>query len=210
MKQPFTVAVDGPAASGKGTLARQLAKHYNFAYLDTGLLYRGVGLAYLKNGKPKYIKYLAEKLNLDCLCDPRLRDTDVAQAASVVAAMPEVRTALLDVQRRFAQEAENGAILDGRDIGTVILPNASAKLFVTADLATRALRRFQELEGVTLEQVQADIEQRDARDKARKTAPLQQAENALLLETTNLSIEEAFLKASSFINERMKALKSIP
>ena len=210
MKQPFTVAVDGPAASGKGTLARQLAKHYNFAYLDTGLLYRGVGLAYLESGKPKDVRVLAEKLNLDRLDDPRLRDTDVAQAASIVAAMPEVRTALLDAQRRFAREAENGAILDGRDIGTVILPNASAKLFVTADLATRAMRRFQELEGVTLEQVQADIQQRDERDKARKTAPLQQAENALLLETTNLSIEEAFLKASSFINERMKALKSIP
>jgi cytidylate kinase len=210
VKQPFTVAVDGPAASGKGTLARQLAKHYNFAYLDTGLLYRGVGLAYLESGKPKDVRVLAEKLNLDRLDDPRLRDTDVAQAASIVAAMPEVRTALLDAQRRFAREAENGAILDGRDIGTVILPNASAKLFVTADLATRAMRRFQELEGVTLEQVQADIQQRDERDKARKTAPLQQAENALLLETTNLSIEEAFLKASSFINERMKALKSIP
>lgn len=208
----FTIAIDGPAASGKGTLARRLAQHYGFSYLDTGLLYRAVGILYLEHGQPDATRMgeLAQTLDIKHFEEAQLRDPDVAQAASVVAAFPEVRAALVDVQRRFAQTgAAPGAVLDGRDIGTVILPDASAKLFVTADVPTRARRRFKELTGTTLQDVQADIEARDARDRARATAPLQQACDALLLETTNLSIDEAFLEAVRFVDSKRLAFRDV-
>lgn len=208
MKNVFVIAIDGPAASGKGTLARRLAEHFGFDYLDTGLLYRGVGLSYLDQAKTGNVAALAHNLDIASLENPRLRDQDVAQAASVVAAMPEVRQALLMLQKEFASRAQKGAILDGRDIGTVILPDAPAKLFVTADVPTRARRRYRDLENVTLEQVQADIEQRDARDMLRDSAPLRQADDSLLLETTNMSIEEAFSHALSFVEHKKHVYES--
>ncbi len=204
------IAIDGPAASGKGTLARRLAKHFGLAYLDTGSLYRAVALQVLLNGsKPQDLEgalKAARELDATLLDDPRLRSGQVGEAASIVAAVPEVRAEMLEFQRRFAS-APGGAILDGRDIGTVVCPNADVKIFVIANSEVRAQRRFAELqargEPVSLEGVQADLRARDARDQERAVAPLHPAADALLLDTSELDIETAFNTAVSMIDARM-------
>ncbi|MDV7142669.1 (d)CMP kinase [Tropicimonas sp. TH_r6] len=188
----LTVAIDGPAAAGKGTIARAVAAHFGFAHLDTGLLYRAVGKRTLEG---KDALEAAETLQPEHYADAEaLRSPDVAQAASVVAAMPEIRTALVNFQRAFARR-QGGAVLDGRDIGTVICPDAEAKLFVTASDAVRAERRHKELVGkghdVSLDEVSADLSERDRRDSARATAPMTAAGDAVQLDTSLMTIEEA-------------------
>lgn len=205
----FTVSVDGPAAAGKGTIARALAAHFGFAHLDTGLLYRAVGMRALEDGQgvvdPFWAAEIARKLSEEDLAREGLRSSLASRAASKVAVLPEVRAALLDFQRRFARRA-GGAVLDGRDIGSVICPKAEAKLYVTAADETRAARRHAELgEGLSLEAVLADLRARDARDAGREDAPLVQPEDALLLDTTDLSIDAAVARAIAFVNERIEA-----
>lgn len=197
----FTVAIDGPAAAGKGTISRAVAAHFGFAHLDTGLLYRAVGRRYLDGMAPLEA---AETLEAGHLEDRTLRTPEVAEAASKVAAMPDVRRALVDFQRAFAQRS-GGAVLDGRDIGTVICPEAEVKLFVTASDEVRARRRYEELAGrglaVDYEQVLADQRARDARDSSRTDAPLVAAPDAVVLDTTDLSIERAVAAAFDAIEK---------
>ena len=179
------IAVDGPAASGKGTLARRLAKHFGLNHLDTGSLYRAVAFRALTAGAdpadPDAAVAAARRVEAGDLADPRLREDKVAQAASVVAAIPGVRTVLLAFQRDFARRAP-GAVLDGRDIGTVVCPDADAKIFLTATVEARASRRFKELQAgggpAIYERVLQDMMLRDARDRERRTAPLQRAADA--------------------------------
>ncbi len=196
----FTVAIDGPAAAGKGTISRAVADQFGFEHLDTGTLYRAVGLKMLETGKDP--SELAGSLTVDDLAHTDLRTPKAARAASEVAAIPAVRDALLEFQRSFARRV-GGAVLDGRDIGTVICPDADVKLYVTASDAVRAERRYAELIGkgtdTTLEKVGADLAERDARDAKREAAPMKSAEDALLLDTTELSIEAAVAKAVTHI-----------
>lgn len=200
------IAVDGPAASGKGTLARRLASHFGFHYLDTGSLYRGVALAVLKQqadpANPVMAEQAAANLVLPDRDDPALRSESVSAAASVVAAFPQVRAHVLDYQRRFAATPP-GAVLDGRDIGTVVCPDAQVKLFVTANPEVRARRRLAERaaqgEQVDFEELLADIRARDARDMNRTVAPLKPAQDARLLDTSDLDIETAFQAALRLI-----------
>lgn len=195
----FTIAIDGPAAAGKGTIGRALAAHFGFAHLDTGLLYRATGRRMLTGLDPVEAAHSLRPEDLDA---DDLRTPDVSQAASRVAAIPEVRQALLDFQRAFSRRA-GGAVLDGRDIGTVICPEAEVKLYVTASDAERARRRHIELTGkgheVTLDEVAQDLRDRDARDSARATAPLKPAEDAVLLDTSEMTIEEATAKAIAIV-----------
>jgi len=191
----FTVAIDGPAAAGKGTISRGVAGKFGFQHLDTGLLYRATGRRVLRGDDPVTA---AGALQADDLLGDDLRSGEVAQAASRVAAIPAVRAALVEYQRAFARRA-GGAVLDGRDIGTVICPDADVKLFVTASDEVRAERRFQELRAagadVTLQSVLADLAERDARDAARDTAPTKRAADAYLLDTSGMTIEAALAKA---------------
>jgi CMP/dCMP kinase len=199
----FTVAIDGPAAAGKGTIARAVADHFGFAYLDTGLLYRAVGQRMLDGEDPVAA---AEALRAEDLDHPDLRGAEAAQAASKVAAIPEVRAALLDFQRAFSRRM-GGAVLDGRDIGTVICPEAEAKLYVTASDETRAARRHKELVAngreIGFDEVLAELRERDARDSARATAPLKPAEDAVMIDTSEMTIEQAFVAAITAISQRM-------
>lgn len=196
------IAIDGPAASGKGTLARRLAAHYRLPHLDTGLLYRAVGAALLEAGMPLDDSAAAVRaagsIDLSRLDAAALSRHDVGEAASRVAAIPAVRAALLDRQRSFGHGGP-GAVLDGRDIGTVVFPSADAKLFVTATVAERARRRTAEMASRGLHAdyatILADLERRDARDSNRASAPLRIAEDAILLDTTNLDADAAFLRA---------------
>lgn len=212
------IAVDGPAASGKGTLARRLAAHYDFAYLDTGALYRAVALSVILAGgnieNESDAVAAAESLDMARLEDSdfaaRLRTAETGLAASIVAAMPRVRAAILAAQRKFATQppdGKKGAILDGRDIGTIVCPDAAAKLFITARAEIRAERRFAELRindgSLNLETVLADIHARDARDEGRATAPMKQADDAPLLDTSDLSIEEAFAAALALVEAKL-------
>ncbi len=207
----FTVALDGPAAAGKGTIGRAVAKSFGFAHLDTGLLYRAVGVKVMGRARgvidPVLAAVVAEKLTEKDLDRPDLRTALASRAASRVAAVPEVRAALLDFQRKFARR-EGGAVLDGRDIGTVICPAADVKLFVTADEATRARRRHVELvksgADTTLDRVLNDLRTRDARDSVRDTAPMIRAADALLLDTTELSIEAAVAEATALIQKKIE------
>jgi len=198
----FTVAIDGPAAAGTGTISRAVAAHFGFAHLDTGLLYRATGRRVLDGLEPVAA---ARALRAEDLARDDLRTAEVAQAASKVAAIPEVRAALVDFQRAFARRA-GGAVLDGRDIGTVICPEAQVKLYVTASDAVRARRRFLELSGkgadVTPEGVLADLRERDARDSERAAAPLAAAADAVVLDTSALTIDEAVAKAIAVVNTR--------
>ncbi|MBV1903920.1 MAG: cytidylate kinase [Marinosulfonomonas sp.] len=191
----FTVAIDGPAAAGKGTISRGVAAKFGFEHLDTGLLYRATGRRVLRGDDPVTA---AGALQPEDLLGDDLRSGEVAQAASRVAAIPAVRAALVEFQRAFARRA-GGAVLDGRDIGTVICPDADVKLYVTASDDVRAERRFQELRAagadVTLQSVLADLAERDARDAGRDTAPTKQAEDAFLLDTSGMTIEAALAKA---------------
>ncbi|MGR3721898.1 (d)CMP kinase [Abyssibius alkaniclasticus] len=207
----FTVAIDGPAAAGKGTIARAVAAHFGFSHLDTGLLYRAVGMATLDAARgvidENMAVTMAKTLSETDLARDDLRSARAGQAASKVAAIPEVRSALLKFQQDFARR-EGGAVLDGRDIGTVICPNAEVKLFVTASDAVRAQRRFAELSAtnpaLTVAQVAGDLAQRDARDAERAIAPLQPADDAELLDTSTLSIAAAIQSAIATVQKRLK------
>lgn len=205
---PFTVAIDGPAAAGKGTISRAIATHFGFAHLDTGLLYRAVGALSLDGVDPIEA---ALALQPDALEDGRLRTAEVAQAASRVAMIPQVRAALLDFQRGFARRP-GGAVLDGRDICTVIYPDAEAQLFVTASAEVRARRRWMELSAKgddrTLQQVLEDVHSRDARDSERDTAPMKPAAGARVIDTSGMTIEEAVAVAISHVEERWRAHNS--
>jgi cytidylate kinase len=196
----FTVAIDGPAAAGKGTISKAVAAHFGFAHLDTGLLYRAVG-AKVNAGMDPVIA--AQTLDPSDLESDDLRTADAAQAASKVAIITEVRAALVDFQRNFAAR-ESGAVLDGRDIGTVICPNADVKLYVTASAACRADRRFKELSGkghdVTVEGVLADVIARDKRDSERAEAPMIAANDATQIDTSDMSIEQAVATAIAAVN----------
>lgn len=198
----FTVAIDGPAAAGKGTIAKAVAAAFDLGHLDTGLLYRAVGAQMLAGVAPIDA---AQNLQAEDLDGARLRTAEIAEAASKVAVLPEVRAALVDFQRAFARRA-GGAVLDGRDIGTVICPSAQVKLYVTASPETRAQRRFKELQerGLAAEYdtVLADVRARDARDMERSEAPLKPAVDAVVLDTTQLSIPEAVAAATDLIQAR--------
>jgi len=208
---PPLIAVDGPAASGKGTVARALARHFGVAHLDTGKLYRAVGLMVRLTGgdcaDAVAAAHAAEHLDPGLLADPELMSAANAQAASIVSAHPAVRAALLARQRAFAAHPA-GAVLDGRDIGTVIAPHAPAKLFVTAAPEVRAARRSAELARagapLPIAVVLADIAARDARDTGRATAPLTRAADADLLDTSELTIEAAVTRAIALVEARLR------
>jgi cytidylate kinase len=205
------VAIDGPAASGKGTIARRLAAHYGFRHLDSGLLYRGVAKAVLDAGKPPTDTAAAiaaaQAFDPSAFSESALKGDDIAKAASVVAAIPEVRAALVSFQRAFAR-SKHGAVIDGRDIGTVIAPDAEVKIFVTATPEERARRRTAELAAAGLAVdpagVLADILRRDERDATRPVAPLKPAPDAHLLDTTHLDIDAA-VRAAIDIVEAVRA-----
>jgi len=217
----FVITVDGPSAAGKGTLARRLAAHFGFAFLDTGALYRGVGLTVLRQGLDPADESAAiaaaEGLRADILGDPALRDEATSRAASVVAAIPGVRAAILNWQRDFASRPPNackGAVLDGRDIGTVVCPGAQAKLFITASLEARAQRRLKELQARQLQQggetaiyarVLQDMQERDARDQGRSISPTKAAADAQIIDTSDLTADQVFDQALAFIARKMKA-----
>jgi CMP/dCMP kinase len=196
----LVIAIDGPSAAGKGTLARRLAAHFGLPHLDTGLLYRAVGAKSARTGQPP--AEVAKSLSSADLCDSQLRTDAVGQLASRVAVIPEVRANLLEFQRNFAKQ-ESGAVLDGRDIGTVIYPDADVKLFVTASAQARADRRFEELRaggGDTIKpRVLAEMAERDRRDSERAAAPLLAAPDAFLLDTSEMDADAAFAAALAFI-----------
>ena len=213
--EPIIIAVDGPAASGKGTLARRLAAHFDYAYLDTGSLYRALAYEVLRRGEaPENASAglrAAKALDLAVLNDPdilaALRSDDVGAAASLVAAQPDTRAAILQIQRDIADTPpgdKSGAVLDGRDIGTIVCPQAAHKVFVTARAEIRAERRWRELRQydpqVSLDDVLADLKARDQRDSSRATAPMRAAQDAHLLDTSDLSIEEAFAAALALVS----------
>ncbi|HEU4838454.1 MAG TPA: (d)CMP kinase [Micavibrio sp.] len=221
MKQHLVIAIDGPAASGKGTLARKLAKELGLAYLDTGALYRCVGKAVLDAGQNPAdeqsaiaaAKSLEQTLKAEDLQDPVIRTDVVGQAASNVAKFPGVRQALFDFQRHFAaqpQEGLGGVVLDGRDIGTVICPDADVKFFVTASIEERSKRRLKELLGkgieTDFETVLTDMKERDARDSGRDTAPLKPAGDAFLLDTSTLGETEVMERALAIIRDKTRKI----
>ncbi|HCP82691.1 MAG TPA: (d)CMP kinase [Octadecabacter sp.] len=195
----FTVAIDGPAAAGKGTISKAVAAHFGFAHLDTGLLYRAVGAKVLRGADPLEAAQTLEPIDLE---GENLRTPEVAQAASKVAVDADVRAALVAFQRQFAARSD-GAVLDGRDIGTVICPAADVKLFVTASAEKRARRRLDELNGkgmgLGFAEVLADVQARDKRDSERATAPLKPAEDAVLLDTSDLTAEQAIAQAIEIV-----------
>lgn len=197
--QPFTIAIDGPAAAGKGTISKAVAAHFDLAHLDTGLLYRAVGARMLTGEDPIAAAHALVAEDLDT---PALRTDETAQAASKVAVIPEVRAALLDFQRAFARRS-GGAVLDGRDIGTVICPQAEVKLFVTASAEIRAQRRYQELRDrgfdMEFEIVLAEVKARDDRDMNRSDAPLRPAEGGVVVDTSDLTIAQAVAQAVEVI-----------
>lgn len=198
MKGPFVIAVDGPAASGKGTIASRLAEAYDLPMLDSGLLYRAVGVLLHRHGGDfddvDAATMVAAELTAEMLTDPAFRTREAGEAASRVAVHTPVRIALREMQQAFARRP-GGAVIDGRDIGTVIAPEAPAKLFVTARAEVRAERRFKQLqaqgEAVTYEDILADILKRDARDGGRADSPMMQADDAVLLDTSEMTIEQA-------------------
>ncbi len=212
----LVIAIDGPAAAGKGTLARRIAAHYDLQYLDTGALYRAVGLAMLRAGldtdDEQAAAEVARKLDVSLLQDPELRSIEAGDAASKVARHKAVRAALLDFQRDFARQAPRGAVLDGRDIGTVVLPGADVKLFITASPEVRARRRWLELGGeradTPYEEVLRVVKERDARDASRAEAPMKPAEDAHLLDTSELDIDAAFQAALRIIDARIDARRN--
>jgi len=205
------IAIDGSAASGKGTLAKRLATHFGLSHLDTGALYRAVGLQLLNAGldpdnidESQCIKSFDE-FDMALTKNPLIRSEKVAQIASVVATMPKVRAALLDLQRKFAAAPPdpNGAILDGRDIGTVVLPDADIKFFIDADIHTRAERRTKELiqagQSVMFRDVLLDMQERDTRDRSRSTAPLRPADDAFVIDTSAMNADDVMSFAMSHI-----------
>ena len=214
--RPFAVAIDGPAASGKGTLARRLAERFGLAHLDTGKLYRATAFLVLEAGgnpaDPAAALDAARSVDPALLADPRLLAEDVARAASIVAAMPEVRAALLALQRDFAARPpvpSRGAVLDGRDIGTIVCPDAIVKLFITASPEARAERRMRELRGRGAGSIYSDVlqdmKERDARDSLRRVAPLAAAPDAETIDTTRLDADQVFERASEIIARALSA-----
>jgi cytidylate kinase len=214
-QRPFVVAIDGPAASGKGTLARRLADRFGFAHLDTGALYRATAFLVLDAAgdpaDPATAEAAARRVDPGLLSDPRLRRDEVAGAASVVAAIPEVRRTLLALQQDFAAHPPHprrGAVLDGRDIGTVVCPAADVKLFVTASTEARACRRVKELRrqgaAAIYENVLQDLKQRDARDSERRTAPLVVAPDAEVIDTTTLDADLVFERVSDLVTRTLE------
>jgi cytidylate kinase len=222
MTAPIVIAVDGTAASGKGTLAKKLAEHFRFAHLDSGSLYRLVALAVADTGgdpsREEDAVAAARSIDATKRNDPRIRSAEIGHAASVVSVFPEVRQALLQFQREFAARppgGRKGAVIDGRDIGTVISPNATAKLFVDATPAVRAHRRWLELKGrgdkADEARLLADIIERDQRDSERAISPSKPAADALLLDTTHLDIDAAFAAALALVQPKVEqALKALP
>ena len=218
--RPFVVAVDGPSAAGKGTLARRLAAHFRFAFLDSGLLYRATAARLLRDGRDPADAAVAEAaataVTAAELADPALRGEAVAQAASQVAAIPGVRRALLDLQHRFAAapprladgSPAGGAVLDGRDIGTVVCPGADVKIFVTASAEERARRRHKELldrgDEAIYSRVLQDMKDRDARDSGRAVSPLVPAADAIVIDSTGLDADAAFAAAVALVDERRR------
>jgi cytidylate kinase len=211
---PFVVAIDGPAASGKGTLARRLAEHFGLAHLDTGKLYRATALLLLEDkadpADPRSAAAAARRVEAALLEDPRLGEERVGRAASVVAAIPEVRAALIAFQRGFAAAPPapaRGAVLDGRDIGSVVCPDADLKLFVTATAEERARRRVEELRGrgapAIYETVLQDLKERDARDSSRQTAPLLAAADAIVIDTTTRDADAVFATVADLVARRL-------
>jgi cytidylate kinase len=208
-KGALVIAVDGPAASGKGTIARALARHFGLPHMDTGLLYRAAALNLWRWGGDPGSEFEAaracDELNLDP-DDPELRSEPVGKIASAISAYPAVRQALLERQQAFARQP-GGAVLDGRDIGTVIAPDADVKLYVTASPEVRAERRLKELHqrgmDAPYEDVLADIRARDRRDSTREIAPLRQASNAVLLDTSELGVDQALATALRVVEERL-------
>ncbi len=207
MTASFTIAIDGPAAAGKGTLSRLIAAHYGFHHLDTGLTYRATAKALLDAGLPlddeSVAETIARSLDLSGLDRATLARHEVGEAASRIAVMPAVRRALVEAQRRFAAKLP-GTVLDGRDIGTVVCPNAPVKLYVTASPEVRAKRRFDEIVSgggsAVFDEVCADVKKRDERDMGRADSPLRPAEDAHLLDTSEMSIEAAFQAARDIID----------
>ena len=209
------IAIDGPAAAGKGTLAKRLAAEFNFAYLDTGALYRAVALTLIQDGADPADEAAAERvsanLDLSVIGDAALRSEATGGAASVVAAMPRVRDNLLQLQRNYASnppQNKEGVVLDGRDIGTIVCPKADLKLFVTASAEVRAKRRVAELatrgDSADYDTILADVKARDERDMNRAQAPLKPAADALLLDTTLLDIDAVFLRAVQIVKANAK------
>ncbi|WP_336056154.1 (d)CMP kinase [Nitratireductor sp. CH_MIT9313-5] len=209
-EKPLAIAIDGPAASGKGTLSRRLAAEFGLRHLDTGLTYRGVAKALIDRGLPLDDEDIAEKaaleLDLGRLDRTVLAEHGIGDAASKVAVMPRVRRALVEKQQQFAA-AMPGAVLDGRDIGTVVCPDAPVKLYVTASAEVRAERRYREILSnggeATYEQVLEDVKRRDARDMGRADSPLRPARDAHLLDTSEMDIETAFLEARAFVEKAL-------
>ncbi|MEM7243301.1 MAG: (d)CMP kinase [Pseudomonadota bacterium] len=209
----FTVAIDGPAAAGKGTIAKAVAAHFGFAHLDTGLLYRAVGKKALDAGvEGNGVVQIARDLVPDDLDAENLRTVEVAQAASKVAVIPEVRAVLRDFQKSFAR-GDGGAVLDGRDIGTVICPDAEVKLFVTASPEIRAERRYLELsakgEEVSRDEILAAVLKRDAVDASRADSPMIEAEDAVRIETSEMDIETAVEAVIALIQSRMAPVQKL-
>ena len=193
----FIVAIDGPAASGKGTIGKNLARHFDWPFLDTGLVYRAVAKNLVKKQISQNIKnavMVAKNLHFDDLKQEGLRDPEITRMASEVASIPDVRETLIEFQRNFAKHGK-GAILDGRDIGTVICPNADIKFFITASQEVRARRRYQELigqgEAITFKEVFDSLVERDQRDTSRQNAPLKQSHDAILIDTSDLTIKQS-------------------
>lgn len=216
MSNTIIIAVDGPSASGKGTVAKGIAKHFNFAHLDTGLLYRAVGfLASKDQSKTSSLEHAAiqaaKNFTADILSEPFLRTDEASSLASQVATVPQVREALLDFQRNFAiSPPADGAVLDGRDIGTIICPLAPVKLYVTASVEVRAKRRHAELEKLLnkkldFDTVLKDLQSRDARDSNRTTAPLKPAVDSVTLDTSLMSIDDAIAQAIDLTQKTMMA-----
>ena len=209
---PLVIAVDGPAASGKGTIAKALARHYGLPFMDTGKLYRACGLAVRLTGHDPYdadaAAQAARQLDPALLDDPDLMSALNSDYASIVSSHPAVRGVLFDLQRSFAKQS-GGAVLDGRDIGTVVFPEAQVKLFITASVAERARRRFLELaaRGVAADpaQVEAEIRDRDAQDANRPVAPLKPAPDAIEIDTTALNADQAFNAALALIRKRLES-----
>ena len=208
--RPLLIAVDGPAASGKGTIARALAAHFGLPHMDTGMLYRAVAVSLNRDGGDpgnefEAVRAVAGLAQVDA-DDPELRSEFAGSVASRISAYPGVRAALIDRQRDFANQAR-GAVLDGRDVGTVIAPHATAKLFVTASAEVRARRRLAELEArgaaAHYDDVLIDIRARDERDAGRAAAPLMQAADAELLDTSGMSIEDAIARATELVEAKL-------